>query len=103
MVGNTGRKCISQGINVIAGGSQSMRYSFKPSLSQKSSKFDQQIQQIVPKSTSEHNMWDWIYISTVDKMAKPLATMFPITLRQRSAKELRLGLNSRIVCVNLPA
>ena len=44
-----------------------------------------------------------IYISaTVDKMAKPLATMFPITLRQRSAKELRLGLNSRIVCVNLP-
>ena len=44
-----------------------------------------------------------IYISaTVDKMAKPLATMFLITLRQRSAKELRLGLNSRIVCVNLP-
>ena len=44
-----------------------------------------------------------IYISaTADKMAKPLATMFPMTRRHRSAKELRPGLNSRIVCVNLP-
>ena len=44
-----------------------------------------------------------IYISaTAEKTEKPLATMFLITPRHRSAKELRLGLNSRIVCANLP-
>ena len=44
-----------------------------------------------------------IYISaTAEKMEKPPASMFPITPRHRSAKELRLGLNYRIVCVNLP-
>src|ERR1700740_1240338 len=62
MVGNTGRKCISQGINVIAGGSQCMRYSYKPSLSQKSSKFDQLTHQIVSMLTCEYKIWDWIYL-----------------------------------------
>src|ERR1700739_2167585 len=63
MVGNTGRKCISQGINVIAGGSQCMRYSYKPSLSQKSSKFDQLTHQIVSMLTCEYKIWGWIYLA----------------------------------------
>src|SRR5271165_3974910 len=57
MVGNTGRKCSSQGINVIGGGSQCMGNLYKALLSQKSRKFDLQIQQIVPTSAIEHNMW----------------------------------------------
>src|ERR1700726_3014267 len=62
MVGNTGRKCSSQGINVIGGGSQCMGNLYKALLSQKSRKFDAKIQLIVPKSTCVHNMWDWIYL-----------------------------------------
>jgi hypothetical protein len=60
MVGNTGRKCSSQGINVIGGGSQRMGNFYKALLSPKSRKFDAEIQLIVPKSTRLHNRWDWI-------------------------------------------
>jgi hypothetical protein len=59
MVGNTGRKCASQGINVIGGGSQCMGNPYKALLSKKSRKFDAEIQLIVPKSTCVHKMWDW--------------------------------------------
>src|ERR1700739_4468746 len=48
MVGKTGRKCSSQGINVIAGGSKCMEDLYKASLPQKSSKFDRYIHYIVP-------------------------------------------------------
>src|SRR5215475_6457927 len=39
MVGNTGRKCSSHGINVIGGGSKSMEDLYKRSFSEKSRKF----------------------------------------------------------------
>ena len=43
------------------------------------------------------------YISvTEEKPEKLPATMFPTMQRLRSAKESRLGLNSRIVCQNSP-
>ena len=35
---------------------------YKALLSQKSRKFDVEIQLIVPKSTRLHNRWDWIYV-----------------------------------------
>ena len=44
-----------------------------------------------------------IYISaTAEKMERPLATMFPNKPRLKSVRESRPGLNSRIVCENLP-
>src|SRR5580692_9945356 len=57
MVGNTGRKCSSQGINVIGGGAQCMGNIYKALLSPKSRKFDLRIQLNVPEPTLEHNMW----------------------------------------------
>ena len=65
MVGNTGRKCSSQGMNVIGGGSQCMGNLYKALLSHKSRKFDLQIQQIVPKSAIEHNMWGLVVSKAV--------------------------------------
>src|ERR1700759_3150059 len=51
MVGNTGRKCSSQGINVIWGGSQCMGNPYKALLSPKSRKIRRRIQLIVSKYT----------------------------------------------------
>ena len=40
--------------------------------------------------------------ATAEKAEKPLATMFPTVPKHRSARESRLGLNSRIAYANLP-
>jgi hypothetical protein len=37
---------------------------YKALLSQKSRKFDAEIQLIVPKSTCAHKMWDWSYFNS---------------------------------------
>jgi hypothetical protein len=57
---NTGRKCSSQGINVIAGGSKCMEHLYKASLPEKSSKFDLYIQHIVPAPSRGHKIRDWV-------------------------------------------
>src|SRR6202007_2102822 len=64
MVGKTGRKCSSQGINVIAGGSKCMEDLYKAALPQKSSKFDRYIHYIVPAPTRGYKIWDWVYLGT---------------------------------------
>src|ERR1700760_1133931 len=66
MVGNTGRKCSSQGINVIWGGSQCMGNPYKPLLSPKSIKIDRRIQLIVSKSTHEPNIWGLVVVRKTD-------------------------------------
>jgi hypothetical protein len=62
MVGKTGRKCSSRGINVIAGGSKCMEDLYKASLPQKSSKFDRYIHHIVPAPIRGYKIWDWVYL-----------------------------------------
>src|ERR1700747_3755829 len=62
MVGKTGRKCSSQGINVIAGGSKCMEDLYKASLPQKSSKFDRYIHHIVPDPIRGYKICDWVYL-----------------------------------------
>src|SRR5208283_839237 len=64
MVGKTGRKCSSHGINVIAGGSQGMENLYKGSPCRKSSKIAIQIHHIVVDITLEHIIWDWFYLIT---------------------------------------
>src|SRR5208283_209138 len=69
MVGKTGRKCSSHGINVIAGGSQGMENLYKGSPCRKSSKIAIQIHHIVVDITHEHIIWDWFYLTK--PVAKP--------------------------------
>src|ERR1700750_373230 len=86
MVGNTGRKCSSQGINVIWGGSQCMGNPYKPLLSPKSIKIDRRIQLIVSKSTHEPNIW-----GLVVARASPENALFPRrhTLQDKAFQKFR--------------
>src|ERR1700756_3589391 len=71
MVGKTGRKCSSQGINVIAGGSKCMEDLYKASLPQKSSKFDRYIHHIVPAPIRGYKIWDWVYLRALNSKCLP--------------------------------
>src|ERR1700747_1426578 len=81
MVGKTGRKCPSQGINVIAGGSKCMEDLYKASLPQKSSKFDRYIHHIVPAPIRGYKIWDWVYLA----LKKALG--FPLGVRERLLRD----------------